>query len=408
MKFTSKEKILLGMLAGAKFTHIMDFMVLMPLGPQLMRTFELNTQQFGFLVSSYTFSAGVTVLLSAFFIDRLNRKKALVVAYAGFLVGTLACGLADSYVLLMLARMLTGVFGGLLNALVLSIIGDVFSLEKRASAMGVVMAAFSAAAALGVPFGIFIAAQWQWNWPFLLLAALSLPILIGIIYYVPDMSVKEEEVEEGAAKPHPFDVLRRIFANVNQMRALAMTLLLVLGQFLLIPYIAPFMVGNIGFSEMQLVYIYLVGGALTLFTGPMIGRMADKYGHKNIFLIFAALSMAPLLLLTHLPAVGIPIALVVTSLFFILISGRIIPSTTMVVSSVERKFRAGFMSINTAMQQLAAGLAAVISGSIVVDIATDNPEVDAIGQYEYVGYLAVLLTLLAIWAGRKVVAVKEG
>jgi DHA1 family inner membrane transport protein len=405
MKLTGKEKILLGMLAGAKFTHIMDFMVLMPLGPQLMRTFDLNTQQFGWLVSSYTFSAGLTVLLSAFFIDRLNRKKALIVTYAGFLIGTLACGLANSYELLILARMLTGVFGGLLNALVLSIIGDVFSIEKRATAMGVVMAAFSAAAAFGVPFGIFIAAQWEWNWPFLLLAALSLPILLGIIYYVPDMSDKAEK--HSSAKANPLDVLRRVLANSNQMRALAMTLLLVLGQFLLIPYIAPFMVGNIGFSEMQLVYIYLIGGALTLFTGPWIGRMADKRGHRNIFLLFAALSILPLLLLTHLPAVGIPIALLVTSLFFILISGRIIPSTTMVVSSVERKYRAGFMSINTAMQQLAAGLAAVISGSIVIDIATDNPEIDAIGHYEYVGYLAVILTFLAIWAGRRVVPVKE-
>ncbi len=406
MKFTHKERLLLGILAGAKFTHIMDFMVLMPLGPQLMRTFNINTLQFGWLVSSYTFSAGIAVLVSAFFVDRLNRRKALIVAYAGFALGTLACGLANSYELLIAARMLTGVFGGLLNALVLSIIGDVFPLEKRATAMGVVMAAFSAAAALGVPFGIFIAAQWQWNWPFLILAGLAFPLLGGIWRYVPDLSNKKVETSN-VIKAHPFEVMLRIFRNPNQLRALGMTLLMVLSQFLLIPYIAPYMVGNIGFSEMELVYIYLLGGILTLFTGPLIGRIADKRGHKNVFVLMAFLSIAPLLLITHLPAVGIPIALMVTSLFFVLISGRIIPSTTMVVSSVEKQFRAGLMSINTAMQQLAAGLAAVISGSIIAEVSTADPQINAIQHYEYVGYLAVVLTLLSIWAGWRVFAIKD-
>lgn len=186
-----------------------------------------------------------------------------------------------------------------------------------------------------------------------------------------------------------------------------MTLFLVLGQFMIIPYISPFMVGNIGFSEIQLVYIYLCGGLLTLFTGPAIGRLADKKGHKNIFVTFAILSILPLLLITHLPDYGIPFALLASSLFFILISGRIIPSTTMVVSSVERKYRAGFMSLNTAMQQLAAGMAALISGNIVVEIAQENTDVVAIGNYNYLGYLAAYLTFLAIFLGRKIVPLKE-
>ncbi|AFC25194.1 MFS transporter [Saprospira grandis] len=402
IKFSSSEKLLLFSLAGAKFTHIMDFMVLMPLGPQLMRVLDISAKEFGVLVSSYTFSAGATVLASAFFIDRLDRKKALLWTYAGFWLGTLACGLVNSYETLVLARILTGLFGGLLNALVLSLIGDVFSLEKRASAMGVVMAAFSAAAAFGVPFGIYMASMGNWRWPFLILALASLPVLIGLWYFIPNLESKEE-----GPKAPALSIIQRTFSNPNQLRALGMTLLLVLGQFMIIPYISPFMVGNIGFSEIQLVYIYLCGGLLTLFTGPAIGRLADKKGHKNIFVTFAILSILPLLLITHLPDYGIPFALLASSLFFILISGRIIPSTTMVVSSVERKYRAGFMSLNTAMQQLAAGMAALISGNIVVEIAQKNTDVVAIGNYNYLGYLAVGLTFLAIFLGRKIVPLKE-
>jgi len=402
IKFSSSEKLLLFSLAGAKFTHIMDFMVLMPLGPQLMRVLDISTKEFGVLVSSYTFSAGATVLASAFFIDRLDRKKALLWTYAGFWLGTLACGLVNSYETLVLARILTGLFGGLLNALVLSLIGDVFSLEKRASAMGVVMAAFSAAAAFGVPFGIYMASMGNWRWPFLILAVVPLPVLIGLWYFIPNLEYKEE-----SPKTPAFSLVQRTLSNPNQVRALGMTLLLILGQFMIIPYISPFMVGNIGFSEMQLVYIYLCGGILTLFTGPAIGRLADEKGHKKIFVTFAVLSILPLLLITHLPNYGIPFALLASSLFFILISGRIIPSTTMVVSSVERKYRAGFMSLNTAMQQLAAGMAALLSGNVVVEIAQQNTDVVAIGNYNYLGYLAVGFTFLAIFLGRKIVPLKE-
>lgn len=395
--FTSKERLLLGTLAGIKFTHIMDFMVMMPLAPQLMRAFDIDAQQFGILVSSYTFSAGIIGFLGAFVVDRFDRKKVLLWAYLGFLVGTLFCGLADSYEQLMLARVFTGMFGGVLNALVLSIIGDSFTLKKRASAMGIVMAAFSAAAALGVPFGIYIAAKWSWNYPFLVLVLLGIPVFLGVLFIVPSL---RQHLEQEQSKTSPMAVLSRIAKNSNQLRALSLKMLLILGQFMIIPFIAPYMVGNIGFSELQLTYIYLLGGVLTLFTGPIVGRWADRYGHKRIFMIFAGLSIVPILLVTHLPAWGMLLALLATSLFFIFISGRIIPAVTMEVSSVLPEYRAGFMSISTALQQLSAGLAALIGGSIVIETASDT-----LLQFNYIGYLAVGLTLWAMLMARKVKAV---
>jgi predicted MFS family arabinose efflux permease len=403
MTYNRQEKLLLASLAGAKFTHIMDFMVMMPLGPMLMKTMDITAQQFGFLVASYTISAGVAVLLSAIFIDKLPRRKSLLIVYLGFMLGTLVCGISNSYFTLMLARMLTGIFGGVLNALILSTVGDSFPIEKRAGAMGVVLTAFSAAAAFGVPFGIYLASLGDWNWPFFVIVILALPLWFGMLYFVPagEKTVKPKD----AVKEAYFEVFLRVLRNPNQLTALGMSLALVLGQFMIIPYISPYMVGNIGFSQMQLVYIYLCGGLSTLVTGPIIGRLADKYGHKRLFLIFAAFSILPLLLVTHLPKVALPLALVASTLFFIFISGRIIPSSTMVISSVETRFRAGFVSINTAMQQFAAGLAATISGSVVTEIVVEDATVKAISGYHLVGYMAVALTLLAMFLGSRLKAV---
>jgi predicted MFS family arabinose efflux permease len=407
MSYNRQEKLLLATLAGAKFTHIMDFMVMMPLGPVLMKTMDISAQQFGFLVASYTISAGIAVLCSALFIDKLPRRKSLIVVYLGFIAGTLVCGISNSYYTLMLARMLTGIFGGILNAMILSTVGDSFPIEKRAGAMGVVMSAFSAAAAFGVPFGIYLASLGDWNWPFFVIVVLAVPIWFGLYFFVPKMQKTEELLVQKVQKTGAyFEVFIRVLRNKNQLTALGMSLALVLGQFMIIPYLSPYMVANIGFSQIQLVYIYLCGGLSTLVTGPIIGRLADKYGHKKLFLIFAAFSAIPLLLITHLPAVSMPLALLATTTFFIFISGRIIPSTTMVVSSVESKYRAGFVSINTAMQQFSAGLAATISGSIVTEIAVQDSTVKAISGYHFVGYLAVGLTVIAMILGSRLKAVK--
>lgn len=406
MSYNRQEKLLLTTLAGAKFTHIMDFMVMMPLGPVLMKTMDISAQQFGFLVASYTISAGIAVLCSALFIDKLPRRKSLIVVYLGFIAGTLVCGISDSYYTLMLARMLTGIFGGILNAMILSTVGDSFPIEKRAGAMGVVMSAFSAAAAFGVPFGIYLASLGDWNWPFFVIVVLAVPIWFGLYIFVPKMQKTEELLVQKVQKTGAyFEVFLRVWSNPNQLTALGMSLALVLGQFMIIPYLSPYMVGNIGFSQMQLVYIYLCGGLSTLVSGPIIGRLADRFGHKRLFLIFAFLSMIPLLLVTHLPKVALPLALIASTLFFIFISGRIIPSTTMVVSSVETRYRAGFVSINTAMQQFSAGLAATISGSIVTEIAVQDATVKAISGYHFVGYLAVGLTVIAMILGSRLKSV---
>ncbi len=394
----SKERIILYLLAAAQFTHIVDFMIVMPLGPQLMRLFEINPQQFGMIVSSYTISAGIVGFFGAFLIDKFDRKKALLVVYIGLTLGTLACATANDYYFLIITRCLTGAFGGIQSALVLSIIGDVFPESRRGSATGIVMASFSLAAVLGVPLGLFLATQFTWHTPFYMLGGLGIIISILILLLIPNM---KQHIEIGSPKPNPLSILTNIWQDKNQLRAPITMFFLIIGQFSVIPFISPYYVSNVGITEIQLTLVYLLGGGATMFTAPIIGRLSDKYGKPTAFTIIGLLSTAPLLLTTHLGSVHIIIALIVSTSFFILISGRMIPFMAMITSVVKPNQRGGFMSINFSVQQLSAGLASLVSGVIITEANTGE-----LLNYNYVGYLAIATSLIAIFLGRKIKSIQ--
>ncbi|SDK74668.1 Predicted arabinose efflux permease, MFS family [Catalinimonas alkaloidigena] len=391
---TRKEYFLLAVLAAVQFTHIVDFMIMMPLGPQLMRLFDIDPRQFSLVVSSYTFSAGICGFAGAFFLDRFDRKAALLWLNIGFTVGTVLCALAPSYELLLVTRCLTGAFGGVLGALVLAIVGDAFPVERRASAMSIVMMAFSAASVFGVPFGLYLATLFTWHAPFFFLGGFGIVMTAGIVFYVP--TLRGHLRDASAPKAHPMEALSLVLENPNQLRALLFMVLLMLGQFTVIPFISPYMVSNVGFTEQQLTYIYLCGGALTIFTSPVIGRWADRYGQKRIFTIFMFLNLLPLLLITNMPAMSIVPVLIVTTFFFVCGGGRMIPAMSMITSTVRPQNRGSFMSINSAVQQLAAGFSSFIAGVIVVERADGT-----LAHYNWVGYLAVACTVVAIFAGRQ-------
>ncbi|MFM1875959.1 MAG: hypothetical protein RL266_1696 [Bacteroidota bacterium] len=383
------------LLAFIKFTHIMDFMIMMPLGPQLERIWHITPQQFGLLVAAYTFSAGVIGLLGSFFMDRFDRKHSLLVLYLGFLAGTFACAFSDSYEMLLLARCATGSFGGLLGATVLSIVGDLTPLEKRSETMGTIMAAFSAASVFGVPFGLFLADRFGWQSPFLFLGLIGIPILALNMKLVPN--VRGHLVHE---TEKPLTLLMGMFSDRNQVTAHIFIVLLMLGQFSVITFIAPYMVSNVGFTEGQLSYIYLVGGFFTLFSAPVFGRWADKFGQLRFFTAVTLFSLIPLWVITNLPPMNIYIVLAITSVMFILISGRIIPAMTMITASVKPARRGGFMSVNSSIQQLGAGIASYVAGLIMIKTASGEYQ-----DYELVGYMAIASSLIAILIARKMRAI---
>lgn len=381
-----KEKILLAVLAIIKFVHIMDFMIIMPLGDKLMDAFNITPAQFGYIVSSYTFSAGGFGLLGAFWIDKFDRKKALLYLFAGFTIGTLACGFAPTHQLLIAARIFTGAFGGILGALVLSIVGDQFALERRSTAMGIIMGAFSAASVLGVPFGLYMASVFDWHAPFLILGALSIPIFFAILTLLPKM-----QGHLVGPKRSPSEFFINIGKKRNQQLALLLMVMLMFGHFSIVPYLAPYMQSNIGFSDNAVSYIYLLGGGITLLTSPMFGRWADKYGNAKTFTITGTLAIIPIVAISNLPQVPVAVALIPTTLFFIFVGGRMIPALTVITSTALPQNRGGFMTITTAVQQISQGIAAFIAGLIVIKNESGQLE-----NYGYVGIVAIVASLVCV------------
>jgi len=387
------ERLLLFTLAFIQFSHIVDFMLIMPLGPQLYRYFHISAHHFSFLVSSYTFCASLLGFISASFLDRFDRKKAVMVTFLGFTVGTFLCGLAPSFHLLLLFRGITGAFGGVLAALTLSVIADVIPFERRSAAMGWVMASFSVASVVGVPFGLYLANLWGWKMPFLILGMSGLLVLISIQLFIPSI---KGHLKSSHARESFFKHLKNIIAPVPHQTALLLTTVIMLGQFSVIPFISAYLVANVGFSEGQLPLVYLFGGAITIFTSPVIGKLADKWGLFKTFTLFALISTLPMFVITHLTPSPIAFVITFTTLLFICAGGRMIPATTLITGVVPASMRGGFMSINACIQQFSMGLASLIAGQIIQQGPTGP-----MYHYPTVGYIAIGASFIAIGVAYK-------
>lgn len=382
-----RERYLLLTLSGMQFSHILDFMIMMPLGPILMKEFAITTHEFGFLVASYSFSAALAGLMAATFVDKFERKRLLLTVFALFGLATLACGLAPGYATLLIARGFAGAFGGVMAAMVQTLVGDLIPFERRATASGVISSSFSLSTVAGVPLSLWLATHFQWRAPFMLIAVTTVIFLIIGLRYLPD--VRHHLSAEKRA--HPFSAMFEVLADANHQRALIFTMLILFSGFTVIPYITVYAVANVGIAQHDIFYIYLAGGAATLVTSRLIGRWADKQGKVKIYRLMAALATIPLLAVTQVTASPLWVWLICTTLFFVLISGRMIPAMAIITSAAEPKLRGTFMSLNSAIQQLASGLAATLAGFITTQSATGQ-----IIGYDKVGFVAIAANLLAI------------
>lgn len=391
-----REGLLIFILAAIQFTHMVDFVIMMPLGPQLMRVFSITPKEFGLLVSAYTFSAAVAGFLSALFIDRFDRKHAMLGLYLGFTLGTLACAMAPTFSLLLAARVVAGAFGGVLGALTLAVIGDAIPENRRGAATGKVMAAFSVASIVGIPIGLYLASQSSWHAPFYVLAGLSVLVLLLSVKFLPPLRGHLTN----AVKTNPFSVLHEIVRQRNLQWAMALMVTLTMAGFFVVPFISPYMVANIGFTEAELSYIYLFGGLATAFTSQWTGKLADKYGKQRIFAFAALLSLGPILIITNLPPMEHYLVLIITTFFFIFFGARFVPAMSLITSSVEPRLRGSFMSINSSVQQLSAGLASFSAGYIVKEAASGQ-----LLHYSWVGFVSCAITLAAVWVVRHLKAV---
>lgn len=382
------------LLASINFTHILDFMVMMPLGNFLMPYFKISPQLFSIVVASYSISAAVSGFSAAFFVDRFDRKKVLLFGYIGFTIGTICCGLAPNYMLLLVARIIAGLFGGLIGAQVMSIVADSFPYEKRGQAMGILFSAFSLASIVGVPIALYLAEAISWHAPFILIGLLGVIIIPAVIKYLPPVAGHITSAEN---RVNPLQLLKTLFQNNQQILALSLSGCLMLGHFLIIPFLNPYMEMNVGFSNSQRNLIYIVGGVASFVTSPLIGKLADKFGKHKVFYLFAFLSLVPIFLITNMPAIKYYYVLMVTGVWFSLSSGRSIPAQAIISNVVAPEQRGSFMSFNGCIQQLFTGMASLIAGMIVIVGAGGKIE-----HYSGVGYLSIAIVLFCVLIARMI------
>jgi predicted MFS family arabinose efflux permease len=381
------ERFLIIFLTAVNFTQMMDFVVMMPLGPQLMRVFGIDATRFAVAVSAYTFSAAIAAVAASLVIDRFERRRALLVLYAGFAVATLACAFAPDFHALVLARIAAGACGGVIGALVLAIVGDAVPYERRGAAMGSVMSAFALASILGVPAGVWLAALFGWHAAFIAIFILSLVVLAAGCWGMPVMAGHLV-----GGRRAPAETLRLLLAEPAHWRVFAFTGALVFAGFMVIPFIATFLSCNLGVSDRALGLVYLCGGLCAVVTSPYIGRLSDRHGKQRVFIIVALLAMLPTLALTHLQPAPLAGILAVTTAFIVIGSGRFVPATALITAAVAAPLRGSFMTLNTAVQSAGSGLAAVVAGLLIHQTDASTP----LQGYGLIGWLSCMATVLGV------------
>lgn len=388
-----RERIYIIILAAIQIAHILDFVIMMPLGPKFMRVFAISPGQFSTLVAAYTFSAGIVGFMGALYADHFDRKKFLMFNFTGFIIGTVMCALADGFESLLIARIIAGAFGGILNACVLSLVADLIPFQRRGKAMGVIMSAFSISSVLGIPVGLWVANKFDWHAAFYLIVIVSVLFWIASFIFLP--SVKAQGPKLGFV-----DNLKKfgvILKNKDYLQSFTLTAILGFGVFMIIPFIAPYIVKNVGVAEENLPLVYLIGGAFTIISARLIGRLCDTKGSYVMFRFLALFSIFPLLLLTNLPKVPLWAALAVTTLFTMIGSGRFIPAMTLISAVPKPSDRGTFMSLENAMRQFFTGVSSQTAGLIIGTTAAGT-----LTNFHYVGMVGIVTTLIAIIIAAKI------
>ena len=384
-----RELWLLLTLAGIQFTHILDFMIMMPLGPQFTELFNITSAQFGLLVSAYTLAAGASGLVASAYVDRFGRKRLLLVLYGLFALATLACGLAPSYGSLMAARIAAGIFGGVLSALSHTIVGDVIPFERRGRAMGIVMTAFSVSSVAGVPAGLFLAAHFGWHAPFFAIAALSALFAVFAAVTLPALT----DHLKGSQSSSAFGRISSVLADTNHLKAFAFSALLMFAGFTTVPYLAMSLQFSVGLRADQLPYVYLFGGVATIVTARLFGKLSDSWGKVATLRLLAIGSIPVMFAVTLLPTgAALWIVFATTTLLMIVMSGRMIPGMAIATSAANPALRGTFMSLNSAVQSAGMGVAAFVGGSLI----SRNSQ-GQLQNYWMTALVGSIATLLAIW-----------
>ena len=388
-----REWLMLLVLSGIQFSQIVDFMVLMPLGTQLMREFDITPTQLGLFVSIYTVSASLAGFFSALVIDRFDRRTVLLALYGCFSATMAACALAPGYAALLAARTAAGAFGGVVAANIFTIVADVVPEGRRGRAFGAVMSAFSLASIAGVPISLYLALHFTWRAPYVFLAAMCSAVLVTAWFVIPPVRAHIS----GRRERNALAQVGRVFGEANHQRIFAFSSLLVFSGFLVFPFIAPYLVANVGVTEAQLPLVYLVAGVAALLAARWVGTLSDRIGRRRVFAACALATAVSAVAMTSLPRSPLAVAMFVSMLLFAASSARMVPAMALVTSGAAAHLRGSVMSFNASVQQLAAGAASFVS-SLVIGRSTAGE----LTHYWVVGIFSAIGTLACVALARRV------
>ncbi|WP_035333339.1 MFS transporter [Dyadobacter crusticola] len=364
--FTGYEKFIIALLAFLQFTVVLDFMVLSPLGYILLEKLSITTSQFGLVVSAYAFSAGAAGLITAGFADKFDRKKLLLFFYTGFVIGTFLCGIAPTYHFLLAARIFTGLFGGVIGSIGFAIITDLFPIQVRGRVMGFVQMAFASSQVLGIPIGLYLAKEYSWHAPFLMIVGLSIIVGVLVVFFMKPINAHLKL----QTKTNAFQHLGKTLARRSYLQAFAATTLLATGGFMLMPFGTAYGVNNLGIQESQLPTLYMVTGLCMLAFSPLIGKLSDKIGKYKVFLWGSSIACIMTLIYCNLSVTPLWIIIILNILLFVGITGRMISASALMSAVPEPQDRGAFMGINSSVQQISGGIASLIAGFIVYETST--------------------------------------
>ncbi|MBA4187623.1 MAG: MFS transporter [Planctomycetaceae bacterium] len=385
-KITRGEWALILVLVAIQFTHMVDFVIIMPLGARLMAELDITPVEFGWIVSVYAIAAGVASFLGSLVMDRFDRRSVLIAMYGGFTLSTLLCGLAETYVWLLVARTLAGIFGGLAAVSIMAVIGDVFPAEKRGRATGAITSSFAVASIVGLPIGLVLADKFGRGAPFVALAGLSTLVWVFALFRLPQVRGHLEHARRNAILE-----MVAVLREPNHQRAFLFTFFMVLGTFTVASFMAPYMAATNGWTEDQLATLYFAGGVCTLFGMGFIGRMADRFPRLMLFRILAGMTIVATLAVTNLPPGPLWVAAAALSLFMVFAAGRMVPAQAMLLGAAQPRVRGAFMSLNTAVQHLGTGIAPILAGALIT-----KSEDGTMTGFPVVGLVASVLTIISL------------
>ncbi|TGJ98323.1 MFS transporter [Leptospira langatensis] len=397
--FTKYQIFLIVLLAFLQFTIVLDFMILSPMGVFVMKELKIATNQFGLVVSAYAFSAGISGILAAGFADKFDRKKFLLFFYAGFVIGTVLCGIAPNYDFLLMARIITGFFAGVISSISFAIIADLFTMEVRGRVMGLVMTAFAASQVAGLPIGMYFSTIWGWRAPFLMIAAIAgLSGVIALVYMEPIVGHLNQRTEK-----HPFTHLISTLGKGKYLPGFAATMLLPTGGYMLMPFGSAFTVHNMGIAPESLALIYMITGISSIVVGPIMGRISDAVGKYPVFAAGSIAAIPIVIYYTSLGATPLWFVITVNCVLFAAITSRIVSASALNSAVPEVQDRGAYMAISSSMQQVSGGVAAGVAGMIVVQA----PSGYLIG-YANLGYVVACTTFITVLMMYKVDRLVKG